>query len=166
MFLCLYGNVLVTSFTVILRPLDYGTATRRNQSFREEKVPDLLIRTKFATRKEKADVSFLTVNPQTYLIAALNISSAVSTVFQNVMNYCVVVMKVNTSPLVLSVMGSGPGSFPARSLVLWCLGSPLVLQFLLPPLRESFLECKVCTQCCDLWIPGDWVTAPSAAPFV
>jgi hypothetical protein len=24
MFLCFYGNVLVTSFTVILRPLDYG----------------------------------------------------------------------------------------------------------------------------------------------
>jgi hypothetical protein len=34
MFLCFYDNVLVTSFTVILRPLDYGTATRGNQSFR------------------------------------------------------------------------------------------------------------------------------------
>jgi hypothetical protein len=33
MFLCFYGNVLVTSFTVILRPLDYSTATRGNQSF-------------------------------------------------------------------------------------------------------------------------------------
>jgi hypothetical protein len=30
MFLCFYGNVLVTSFTVTLRPLDYGTATRGN----------------------------------------------------------------------------------------------------------------------------------------
>jgi hypothetical protein len=29
-FLCFYGNVLVTSFTLILRPLDYGTATRGN----------------------------------------------------------------------------------------------------------------------------------------
>jgi hypothetical protein len=35
MFLCFYGNVLVTSFTVILRPLDYGTATRENPDFRE-----------------------------------------------------------------------------------------------------------------------------------
>jgi hypothetical protein len=34
MFLCFYGNVLVTSFTVILRPLDYGTATRGNPGFR------------------------------------------------------------------------------------------------------------------------------------
>jgi hypothetical protein len=32
-FLCFYGNVLATSFTVILRPLDYGTTTRGNQSF-------------------------------------------------------------------------------------------------------------------------------------
>jgi hypothetical protein len=32
MFLCVYGNVLVTSFTVILRPLDYGTTTRGNRS--------------------------------------------------------------------------------------------------------------------------------------
>jgi hypothetical protein len=35
MFLCFYGKVLVTSFTVILRPLDYGTATRGNQSLTE-----------------------------------------------------------------------------------------------------------------------------------
>jgi hypothetical protein len=34
MFLCFYGNVLVTSFTVILWPLDYGTATRGNPGFR------------------------------------------------------------------------------------------------------------------------------------
>jgi hypothetical protein len=34
MFLCFYGNVLVTSFTVILRPLDYGTATRGNPGLR------------------------------------------------------------------------------------------------------------------------------------
>jgi hypothetical protein len=33
MFLCFYGNVLVTSFTVILRPLDYGIATRGNPGF-------------------------------------------------------------------------------------------------------------------------------------
>jgi hypothetical protein len=33
MFLCFYGNVFVTSFTVILRPLDYGTATRGNPGF-------------------------------------------------------------------------------------------------------------------------------------
>jgi hypothetical protein len=33
MFLCFYGNVLVTSFTVILRPLDYDTATRGNPGF-------------------------------------------------------------------------------------------------------------------------------------
>jgi hypothetical protein len=36
MFLCFYGNVLVTSFTVILRPLDYGTATRGNPGFTSE----------------------------------------------------------------------------------------------------------------------------------
>jgi hypothetical protein len=35
MFLCFYGNVLVTSLTVILRPLDYGTATRGNPGLRE-----------------------------------------------------------------------------------------------------------------------------------
>jgi hypothetical protein len=36
MFLCFYGNVLITSFTVILRPLDYGRATRGNQSLSVE----------------------------------------------------------------------------------------------------------------------------------
>jgi hypothetical protein len=35
MFLCFFGNVLVTSFTITLRPLDYGTATRGNQSLTE-----------------------------------------------------------------------------------------------------------------------------------
>jgi hypothetical protein len=35
MFLCFYGNVLVTSFTVILRPLDYGNATRGNPGLTE-----------------------------------------------------------------------------------------------------------------------------------
>jgi hypothetical protein len=47
MFLCFYGNVLVTSFTVILRPLDYGTATLGNQSL------------KYVTDGEVYDVSIL-----------------------------------------------------------------------------------------------------------
>jgi hypothetical protein len=46
MFLCFYGNVLVTSFTVILRPLDYGTVTRGNPGLSDSLIvtPDVYIK--------------------------------------------------------------------------------------------------------------------------